>query len=87
MRFPGKAENMPVFGGLRCFKDEEGNGVGGSSGKDGGTEAVTLMTEGDPRLAGGVGSMDRKRLKGVIEDMERGGLGEGMIGLRKGFYY
>lgn len=78
---------MPVFGGLRCFKDEERNGVGGSSGKDGGTEAVTLMTEGDPRLAGGVGSMDRKRLKGVIEDMERGGLGEGMIGLRKGFYY
>lgn len=41
----------------------------------------------DPRLAGGVGSMDRREHLEEIRAMEEDNFSEGLIGLRKGVYY
>ncbi|KAK7189331.1 hypothetical protein DPSP01_012372 [Paraphaeosphaeria sporulosa] len=85
LRFPGQASNMPTFMSLKCFSDGNGNGARANAT----ATAVTsnILPDADPRLSGGVGSMERKNLENVMEQMEKDGFRQGMIGLKKGHYY
>jgi hypothetical protein len=80
VRYPGQASDMPAFMSLKCYPDR-------NRARANATVASSILTGADPRLAGGVGSMERKNLEGVMEQMEKDGFRQGMIGLRKGHYY
>ena len=41
----------------------------------------------DPRLAGGIGSLERKTYLEQIQKMEQDNFSEGFIGIKKGLYY
>ncbi|KAF2438810.1 hypothetical protein P171DRAFT_339523, partial [Karstenula rhodostoma CBS 690.94] len=88
LRFPGQVSNMPTFMSLKCFSD--GNGASANataSAGDGARVDSNILPDADPRLAGGVGSMERKNLGDVMKQMEKDGFKQGMIGLKKGHYY
>ena len=88
---------MPTFMSLKCFADRPPDPnpnanatLGGNNGTRTGarvSQSIALMSDADPRLAGGVGSMERKKLGKIMEQMEKDGFKQGMIGLKKGHYY
>ncbi|ORY03488.1 hypothetical protein BCR34DRAFT_70413 [Clohesyomyces aquaticus] len=81
--FPGLADNVPMFGGMKCFANEvqpQSPDAPARKGVDGKKERVEL-------LAGGQGSTRNRELAGVIGEMERSGYREGLIGLEKNVYY
>ncbi|KAJ4357303.1 uncharacterized protein N0V89_001878 [Didymosphaeria variabile] len=82
LRFPGQATNMPTFMSLKCSSDS--NGKRGNSTEVVKSGVLPLALEADPRLDGGVGSMERKNLEEVMDQMEKDGFRQGMIGLKKG---
>lgn len=84
LRFPGQASDIPTFMGLICHSDRpaSGNMTRLFSGM-----TPTSLNDDDPRLSGGVGSAERKQLEEVMDNMEKNGFKEGMIGLKKGHYY
>ncbi|KAF2735525.1 hypothetical protein EJ04DRAFT_192226 [Polyplosphaeria fusca] len=73
--FPGVGEGLPKFMAIKCVANQAQT-----------LAATATATDVDDRLAGGVGSLSRKRLKEVIQKMEEDGFKEGMIGLKKGEY-
>lgn len=89
VRFPGILSDLPQFGALRCFADT----TVAQENKDGAVGAAPASTKetldpfADPRLAGGVGSADRKKNIEEISQMEKDGFRDGLIGLKKGVYY
>ncbi|KAH7119930.1 hypothetical protein B0J11DRAFT_72473 [Dendryphion nanum] len=81
LRFPGAGNGFPDnLGSLQCFSEGTSNVAEQAIG-------TASFNRDDKRLAGGVGSMERKRLKEQIEAMEKDGFSEGMIGLKKKMYY
>lgn len=103
LRFPGQGGDLPTFGGVKCFADgqprDDGAGIvqnGGAAGSGIAASAASGLAgagfgpqaaEVDVRLAGGVGSVDRKEVQQQVEAMEADGFSQGMIGLKKGVYY
>lgn len=88
VRFPGQSSNMPAFQSIKCFSDGNGARANATTLASGGARVASSILPGaDPRLAGGVGSTERKALEGVMEEMEKDGFKQGMIGLKKGHYY
>lgn len=85
LRFPGQATNMPTFMSLQCHSDTPPKTNATGSGLA--TTGTFAKSSADPRLAGGVGSMERKELEQIMEKMEHDGFKQGMIGLKKGHYY
>lgn len=85
--FPGIANGMPAFESFKCRADvAEG---GGGEGQNGTAKSAGVKGDlfADPRLAGGVGSLDRKVHLQEIQRMEANNFAEGLIGLKKGTYY
>ena len=82
VRYPGISSNLPKFGAFRCTVDGSAK-----SKKNLGVQAEALDPLADPRLAGGVGSLERKEHLEEIRAMEKDGFKEGVIGLKKGVYY
>lgn len=85
---------MPTFMSLQCFSDNNGTSANttrivNSGVQSGGSTLPSTFGKGDadPRLSGGVGSAERKKLRKVMEQMEKDGFRQGMIGLKKGHYY
>lgn len=92
LRFPGLGSAIPEFGGLKCFVDEQGQSSNGTGFvQNGGVTGSGILPAGkdgaDPRLAGGAGSAERKRLKDIMAEMEKDGFEDGMMGLEKEHYY
>ena len=80
IRFPGSGEGFDgVVAGLRCSAD--------LSRRTPAQAANVALHRDDRRLAGGVGSMERKRVKEQIEAMQKDGFSQGLIGLKKRMYY
>lgn len=85
LRFPGASSSLPKYMSFKC-----GVGVGIS-----GTVAPQAKANPDlslkalpaDRLAGGVGSTERKAHLKELQAMEKDGFSEGLIGLRKDMYY
>lgn len=85
LRFPGAGSGLPNYMSFKC-----GVGVGIS-----GTVAPQANANTDlalkalpaDRLAGGVGSLERKAHLKEIQAMENDGFSEGLIGLKKDVYY
>jgi hypothetical protein len=88
LRYPGQASDMPAFMSLKCYSDGNGMRANATAVASGSAKVESSILAGaDPRLAGGVGSMERKNLEDVMEQMEKDGFRQGMIGLKKGHYY
>lgn len=89
LRFPGAQSNLPTFGSFRCFRDATRVRTVGQGSKAGGAPGSKGTFDGfaDPRLAGGVGSMDRRVHLQEIQDMEADNFSQGLIGLNKNVYY
>ncbi|KAF1964855.1 hypothetical protein BU23DRAFT_415448, partial [Bimuria novae-zelandiae CBS 107.79] len=90
LRFPGQGQAVPGFMSLKCFADTGAGAKLNATGVlgGGGLRVSTFGKEdADPRLAGGVGSMERKKLESIMAEMEKDGFAQGMIGLKKGHYY
>ena len=87
VRFPGISSGLPKFGAFRCSTD----GAQGNPDLDVNADLIGsakgLDPLADPRLAGGVGSLERKNNIDEIKEMEKHGFKEGLIGLKKGVYY
>lgn len=85
LRFPGASSALPEYMSFKC-----GVGVGIS-----GTVAPQANANPDlslkalpaDRLAGGVGSSERKAHLKELQAMEKDGFSEGLIGLKKDMYY
>lgn len=84
LRFPGVGSGLPAFQGIKCLADSSSaaNMTGFSGGSVGG--GTPAKKGGDPRLAGGEGSLKAKKLKDLLGEMDKS---EGMIGLEKSVYY
>ncbi|KAJ4293212.1 hypothetical protein N0V90_008494 [Kalmusia sp. IMI 367209] len=91
IRYPGLASNIPTFMSLKCYADDppaaNATGTINNAGRVGGGILPAGKNDADPRLAGGLGSMERKNLKDIMDAMEKDGFSQGMIGLKKGHYY
>lgn len=91
LRYPGLGSGIPTFGALKCYADGSGSANATSIVQNGGYAGSGILTAGksdaDPRLAGGVGSAERKALKSIMAEMELDGFKDGLIGLKKGHYY
>ncbi|KAF2705022.1 hypothetical protein K504DRAFT_460808 [Pleomassaria siparia CBS 279.74] len=84
IRFPGLGTGLPTgfpngVGSMRCAQDgqvlKQGNPV---------VESSTMQAS---KLAGGVGSTERKHVEGEIKDMQKDGFKDGFIGQKKKMYY
>ncbi|KAH7078496.1 hypothetical protein FB567DRAFT_631828 [Paraphoma chrysanthemicola] len=81
--WPGIANGVPrELGSIRCFKSQQSRAL---PAEDSTPKALNLAA--DPRLAGGVGSMERLKHIKELREMEKDGFKEGLIGFKKGFYY
>ena len=70
------------------FKCGVGVGISGTVAPQANASAdLTLVSLPADRLAGGVGSLERKAHLKEIQAMEKDGFNEGLIGLKKGMYY
>ncbi|KAH7402797.1 hypothetical protein BKA66DRAFT_449535 [Pyrenochaeta sp. MPI-SDFR-AT-0127] len=87
VRFPGISSGLPQFGAFRCFADgAQGNAtVDAATLLKGPTKVLDPLA--DPRLAGGVGSMERKKHLKELKEMEKDGFKDGLIGFKKDVYY
>lgn len=80
IRFPGTGSGFDnTVKGLKCSPE--------LSRRTPGQAANIALHRDDRRLAGGVGSMERKQVKEQIEAMEKDGFSQGLIGLKKRVYY
>ncbi|KAF2020348.1 hypothetical protein BU24DRAFT_127 [Aaosphaeria arxii CBS 175.79] len=86
LRFPGIGSGVPAFSAIRCLGVQQ-EATKTANRLSNTAQALKGVTQDDPRLAGGVGSMSRKRIKAQMERMEQDGFSEGLIGLRPGEYY
>ncbi|OAL56521.1 hypothetical protein IQ07DRAFT_9723 [Pyrenochaeta sp. DS3sAY3a] len=87
IQFPGLSAQIPKFGSFRCSTDRDQTAKLSNGNVDSTSSTKTLHPFADPRLAGGVGSMERNNHIDEIGKMERDGFKEGLIGLKKGIYY
>jgi hypothetical protein len=82
VRFPGVAGGLQPFAAFKCSANPQLRDIGTA---DVAVKALDPLA--DARLAGGVGSAERKRHEEEIKAMEEDGFSEGLIGLSKGVYY
>lgn len=76
VRFPGYVGGLPTFASFRCEAYPQISDFGTA---DVAVKALDPLA--DARLAGGVGSAERKRHEEEIKKMEEDGFSEGLIGL------
>ncbi|KAF1934284.1 uncharacterized protein M421DRAFT_415321 [Didymella exigua CBS 183.55] len=85
LRFPGVSTGLPDYMSFRCGM---GIGISGTVGPQANANPdLSLKALPADRLAGGVGSTERKKHLQELQAMEKDGFKEGMIGLRKDMYY
>lgn len=85
LRFPGVSSGLPAYMSFKCGV---GVGISGTVAPQASANAdLSLKALPADRLAGGVGSADRKKHLKVLQAMEKDGFSEGMIGLKKDMYY
>jgi hypothetical protein len=82
LRFPGIAGGLPEFAAFRCSANQQSRA---DAIEDLSVKALDPLA--DPRLAGGMGSAERKNHLKEIKQMEKDGFKQGLIGLNKGVYY
>ncbi|KAH7406164.1 hypothetical protein DE146DRAFT_435578 [Phaeosphaeria sp. MPI-PUGE-AT-0046c] len=82
IRFPGIAGGLPNFAAFKCSANQQAR-----ADVTAGLAVKVLDPTADPRLAGGVGSAERKEHLEEITQMEEDGFSQGLIGLNKGVYY
>jgi hypothetical protein len=80
LRFPGKGSGLPDSVAFQCSPNVNAR-------REGAVELAVKTLDLDDRLAGGVGSMERVEHLAEIVRMEEDGFSEGLIGLKKKFYY
>lgn len=80
VRFPGIAGGLPKFSAFKCSPNAQARRAGVA------VKALDPLAV-DPRLAGGVGSVERQNHLEEIKLMEEDGFSEGLIGFKKGVYY
>lgn len=85
LRFPGAATGLPAYMSFKC---SVGVGTSGTVAPQASanTELSSKALPAD-KLAGGVGSLERKAHLKEIQAMEKDGFSEGLIGLKAGVYY
>ncbi|KAJ4413234.1 hypothetical protein N0V91_000208 [Didymella pomorum] len=84
LRFPGVSSGLPDY---QSFKCGVGVGISGTVAPQANANADLSIKQAADRLAGGVGSADRKKHLKELQAMEKDGFSEGMIGLKKDMYY
>lgn len=85
LRFPGVSSGLPNYMSFKCGV---GVGISGTVAPQANANAdLKLKALPADRLAGGVGSADRKEHLEELQAMEKDGFSEGMIGLKKNMYY
>ncbi|KAH8710166.1 hypothetical protein GQ44DRAFT_626751 [Phaeosphaeriaceae sp. PMI808] len=80
--FPGVRNNLPKFAAFKCSANVQA--------RAGALESLAVKALdpiADPRLAGGIGSMERKNHLEALRLMEKDNFKEGLIGFKKGVYY
>ncbi|KAH7079191.1 hypothetical protein BKA63DRAFT_260310 [Paraphoma chrysanthemicola] len=83
LTFPGIASGVPKeLRSIKCFANQQTRAI---SPEDITVKAINPVA--DPRLAGGIGSMERLNHVDELKEMEKDGFKEGLIGFKKGFYY
>lgn len=87
IRFPGVSSGLPEFGAFRCSADgvQRNAKLDSNADRNGLTKPLDPLA--DPRLAGGIGSMERKNHLEEIKAMEDEGFKDGLIGFKKDVYY
>ncbi|KAF3040341.1 hypothetical protein E8E12_008877 [Didymella heteroderae] len=85
LRFPGVSSGLPAYMSFKCGV---GVGISGTVAPQGSADLdLSLKALPADRLAGGVGSADRKKHLKELQAMEKDGFSEGLIGLKKDMYY
>jgi hypothetical protein len=84
IRFPGMGSNLPKYQSFMCKRDDGLKETPASAPNGTGVGALGLPAA---RLAGGVGSLERKANEKEIMKMEADGFKYGLIGLKKNVYY
>ncbi|KAJ4384250.1 hypothetical protein N0V86_001097 [Didymella sp. IMI 355093] len=85
LRFPGLSSDLPDYMSFKCGV---GVGISGTvAPQANATSGLSLKALPADRLAGGVGSTERKKHLQELQAMEKDGFSEGMIGLNKDMYY
>jgi hypothetical protein len=84
LRFPGVGSNLPKYQSFMCKKDDGNTDTPASTTNGSSSGALGLPAA---RLAGGVGSLERKAHEKEIMKMEADGFKYGLIGLKKNVYY
>lgn len=85
LRFPGISTALPKYMSFKCGV---GIGISGTVAPQANANPdLSLKALPADRLAGGVGSLERKTHLKELEAMEREGFSEGLIGLKKDMYY
>ncbi|KAF1913956.1 hypothetical protein BDU57DRAFT_521074 [Ampelomyces quisqualis] len=82
LKFPGVAGGLQTFASFKCTANPQLGAVGTAD-----VAAKALDPLADPRLAGGVGSAERKEHEEELKKMEAEGFSGGILGLKKGVYY
>lgn len=85
LRFPGVSSNLPYYMSFKCGV---GVGISGTVAPQANADLdLSLKALPADRLAGGVGSADRKKHLKELRAMEKDGFSTGLIGLKKDMYY
>ena len=85
LRFPGASSGLPDYMSFKCGV---GVGISGTVAPQANANAdLSLKALPADRLAGGVGSTERKKHFEELKAMEKDGFSEGLIGLKKDIYY
>ncbi|KAF3051682.1 hypothetical protein E8E11_010833 [Didymella keratinophila] len=85
LRFPGVSSRLPYYMSFKCGV---GVGISGTVAPQANADAdLKLKALPADRLAGGVGSADRKKHLKELQAMEKDEFSEGMIGMKKDMYY
>jgi hypothetical protein len=84
LRFPGLGSNLPKYQSFMCVKDAGAEQMPAPARNGTSLGALGLPAA---RLAGGVGSLERKVHEKEIMKMEANGFKHGLIGLKKHVYY
>jgi len=85
LRFPGVSSGLPDYMSFKCGV---GVGISGTVAPQAkGSPDLSLKALPADRLAGGVGSSERRAHLKELQAMEKDGFSEGMIGLKKDVYY
>lgn len=85
LRFPGVSAGLPKYMSFKCGV---GVGISGTVAPQANADAdLRLKALPADRLAGGVGSLERKAHLKELQAMEKDGFSEGLIGLKENTYY